>query len=183
MRSLRTCLRLLAKASIPVPQVRNPNFTTQRCIHRCAPPIPSTWLPRFSSCNRLTPVPNRRNSTASPPVDPQRAPPPNPPTRAEQELAYKLTFTCKPCRHRSAHRISKQGYHKGSVLITCPGCKNRHIISDHLKVRHSLSLPSVWECRQSSFIVDKGASRGTRSDEMNIDFRGSVDDYRGHDAG
>jgi hypothetical protein len=45
-----------------------------------------------------------------------------------------MTFTCKPCNTRSSHRISKQGYHFGSVLITCPECKNRHIISDHLGV-------------------------------------------------
>lgn len=48
--------------------------------------------------------------------------------------AYDLTFTCKECSDRSTHRVSKQGYHKGTVLITCPGCKSRHLISDHLKV-------------------------------------------------
>ena len=52
----------------------------------------------------------------------------------EIEPAYELTFTCKPCKHRSTHRVTKQGYHKGSVLITCPECSNRHIMSDHLKV-------------------------------------------------
>lgn len=49
--------------------------------------------------------------------------------------AYEMTFTCRPCRTRSTHKISKQGYHHGTVLITCPNCKNRHVISDHLKVR------------------------------------------------
>lgn len=48
--------------------------------------------------------------------------------------SYQLTFTCKPCEERSTHEVSKQGYHNGTVLITCPGCKNRHVISDHLKV-------------------------------------------------
>src|SRR5205085_9334289 len=48
--------------------------------------------------------------------------------------AYQLTFTCKPCKHRSAHHISKQGYHRGTVLIQCPSCKNRHVVSDHLKI-------------------------------------------------
>jgi protein import protein ZIM17 len=47
---------------------------------------------------------------------------------------YEMTFTCKPCSTRSTHRVSKQGYHYGSVLITCPECRNRHVISDHLNV-------------------------------------------------
>lgn len=51
-----------------------------------------------------------------------------------EKQAYEMTFTCKPCSTRSTHRVSKQGYHFGSVLITCPECKNRHIISDHLGV-------------------------------------------------
>ena len=53
---------------------------------------------------------------------------------SEKPPAYELTFTCKPCKHRSTHTFSKQGYHKGTVLITCPECSNRHVISDHLKV-------------------------------------------------
>ena len=57
--------------------------------------------------------------------------------RTQTVDAYELTFTCRPCLTRSTHKISKQGYHKGSVLITCPNCKNRHVISDHLKVRLS----------------------------------------------
>jgi mitochondrial protein import protein ZIM17 len=48
--------------------------------------------------------------------------------------SYQLTFTCKPCGHRSSHRVTKQGYHHGTVLIQCPSCKNRHVIADHLKV-------------------------------------------------
>ncbi|MCJ1468846.1 hypothetical protein MMC07_007476, partial [Pseudocyphellaria aurata] len=51
----------------------------------------------------------------------------------KRQPAYKLIFTCKPCGLRSYHHISKQAYHNGTVLITCPDCKNRHVISDHLK--------------------------------------------------
>ncbi|KAL1976242.1 hypothetical protein VTN31DRAFT_2524 [Thermomyces dupontii] len=54
--------------------------------------------------------------------------------RRADEPAYKITFTCKPCGHRSSHYMSKHGYHKGTVLIACPSCKNRHIISDHLGI-------------------------------------------------
>lgn len=54
--------------------------------------------------------------------------------------AYEMTFTCKKCETRSTHRVSKQGYHNGTVLITCPGCKNKHLISDHLKVCWNTSV-------------------------------------------
>ncbi|KAE8353598.1 DNL zinc finger-domain-containing protein [Aspergillus coremiiformis] len=54
--------------------------------------------------------------------------------RREQEPAYEITFTCRPCGERSSHRLSKQGYHRGTVVIRCPSCKNRHIISDHLNI-------------------------------------------------
>lgn len=30
--------------------------------------------------------------------------------------------------------MSKHGYHKGTVLIRCPSCENRHVISDHLNI-------------------------------------------------
>ncbi|KAI9754536.1 MAG: hypothetical protein M1815_005568 [Lichina confinis] len=47
---------------------------------------------------------------------------------------YAMVFTCKKCKSRSVRKISKQGYHKGTVLITCPGCNNRHVVADHLKI-------------------------------------------------
>lgn len=48
--------------------------------------------------------------------------------------SYHLSFTCKKCDTRSGHVVSKQAYHNGTVLIQCPGCNNRHLIADHLKV-------------------------------------------------
>ncbi|ODV60040.1 Zim17p, partial [Ascoidea rubescens DSM 1968] len=49
-----------------------------------------------------------------------------------QELM--IAFTCKKCNTRSSHVMSKQAYTKGTVLIECPGCNNRHLIADHLKI-------------------------------------------------
>lgn len=71
------------------------------------PPLPSSALPQTSSAASSEPI---------------------------KRPSYQLTFTCKPCLERSTHDISKQGYHNGTVLITCPKCKNKHVISDHLKV-------------------------------------------------
>lgn len=55
--------------------------------------------------------------------------------RKAQQPSYEMTFTCKKCLHRSSHRITKQAYHFGTVLVNCPGCKGRHLIADHMKVR------------------------------------------------
>ncbi|KAH9845831.1 DNL zinc finger protein [Teratosphaeria destructans] len=91
----------------------------------------------------------RRESTATPPTStaqPSPKPltdnagdtPPQTPeeiaARKAQEPAYEMTFTCRKCLSRSSHRITKQAYHFGTTLVTCPGCKNRHLISDHLKI-------------------------------------------------
>lgn len=74
----------------------------------------------------------RCESTARPLTDrPDQLPKVEP---REEVPSYEMTFTCKACSTRSSHRMSKQGYHHGTILITCPGCKNRHLIADHLKV-------------------------------------------------
>ncbi|GMF04924.1 unnamed protein product [Ambrosiozyma monospora] len=51
-----------------------------------------------------------------------------------------LAFTCSRCETRSSHAISKQAYTGGTVLVQCPGCKNRHLIADHLKIFESKSI-------------------------------------------
>lgn len=83
-----------------------------------------------------------------------------PSTPAQKPSAYELTFTCKPCLHRSTHKISTQGYHHGSVLITCPDCKARHVISDHLKIFAEKSFTIEDLMRQKGHIVRRGSLEG-----------------------
>jgi hypothetical protein len=72
----------------------------------------------------------------APPAAPAAAaaPPPDLPgtTQADADGFYVLMFTCTKCDTRTARRISKHGYHHGSVLVRCPGCLGLHLIADHL---------------------------------------------------
>ncbi|KAL1960082.1 hypothetical protein VTO42DRAFT_254 [Malbranchea cinnamomea] len=80
--------------------------------------------------------------------------------RRDEEPAYLIYFTCKPCGHRSAHRITKHGYHKGTVLIACPNCRNRHVISDHLKIFGDKPVTLEEILAQKGQKVTKGAVQG-----------------------
>ncbi|KAJ5653722.1 hypothetical protein N7490_000725 [Penicillium lividum] len=77
--------------------------------------------------------------------------------RRSKEEAYMITFTCKPCGERSSHRMSKQGYHRGTVLIQCPSCKERHIMSDHLGIFYDtkVTLESIMQEKGESIMHGK----------------------------
>lgn len=80
--------------------------------------------------------------------------------------SYYLQFTCRPCGERSSHNISKQGYHHGSVLVTCPECKNRHVISDHLNIFGDRKVTIEQLVQEQGGIVRKG----TLDDDGDIEF-------------
>ena len=96
------------------------------------------------------------------------------PASPKQDLppAYQITFTCKPCGHRSSHRMTKQAYHHGTVLIKCPSCENRHVIADHLKVflDQATTLEDILKKQTAdgkplSSLIKKG-KLGMRTDSM-----------------
>lgn len=87
-------------------------------------------------------------------------------TNTPKQPTYELTFTCVPCGARSAHNVSKQGYHHGSVLITCPSCRNRHVISDHLNIFGNRSLTVEDLMRERGRLV----KRGTLGEDGDIEF-------------
>lgn len=48
-----------------------------------------------------------------------------------QEPRLSLTFTCTvtDCDERSTHQFTRRAYERGIVLVTCPKCKNRYVVS------------------------------------------------------
>ena len=127
---------------------------------------------------------NTTSSEAHPPPEEVAGTPASPP-RVEGEgsskidvPSYDITFTCKPCFHRAAHRISKQGYHKGTVIITCPKCSARHLISDHLRVR-SVACAALCEAAASKILARARYERDT-DPSLSLDLSRPKRDHRGH---
>ncbi|KAH6691524.1 DNL zinc finger protein [Plectosphaerella plurivora] len=89
-----------------------------------------------------------------------------PKSRVESQPHYRLSFTCAPCSARSTHNISKQGYHHGSVLVTCPSCRNRHVISDHLNIFGDKKVTIEDILREKGQLVKKG----TLGEDGDIEF-------------
>lgn len=77
--------------------------------------------------------------------------------KIESSAYYQLSFTCVPCGHRSHHNVSKQGYHTGSTLITCPECRNRHVISDHLGIFGDKKITVEDILREKGQLVKRGS--------------------------
>lgn len=111
-------LRAITLASAPARSTLAP-ITTIRFAHSIPRPRPVTPREPSRAAAQDGDAPTSESSRPSLPSNP---------------AYYQLSFTCVPCGHRSHHNVSKQGYHKGSTLITCPECRNRHVISDHLGI-------------------------------------------------
>ncbi|TDZ12801.1 Uncharacterized protein C8034_v006565 [Colletotrichum sidae] len=120
------------------------------------PPATGTLAARFAHS-----IPKPK--TPLPKPDPNRSPEQ---IRLESNPHYQLDFTCVPCDTRSRHKVSKQGYHYGSVLITCPSCRNRHVISDHLNIFGDRKVTVEDLMREKGRLVKKG----TLGEDGDIEF-------------
>ena len=180
MSRLPISLRHLALRQANVPKPAFPSRSTSAFIER-APSSRSLSTKSRPLLQRLQ-FDRRRSQLAyvKPSFAPQRrwnsslAVSGSEPATPKQDLApaYQITFTCKPCGHRSSHRMTKQAYHHGTVLIKCPSCENRHVIADHLKVflDQATTLEDILKKQTAdgkplSSLIKKG-KLGMRTDSM-----------------
>ena len=75
-----------------------------------------------------------------------------------------IAFTCTKCEFRNGKFMSKLAYTKGVVIITCEGCRNTHLIADHLG----------WFEDTSTTVEDILQAKG----ENIIKVEGKVNDYQ-----
>ncbi|KAF2269150.1 zf-DNL-domain-containing protein [Lojkania enalia] len=170
MRSSAALMRSLARLSVPRAIQASPPKSisaSKRLFHpprTSIRPRPSHVLSRLQSLRAQV----RHKSSSSNAAASAGASTTAPESRLDRDQVpqYEMTFTCKKCSTRSSHRISKQGYHQGTVLITCPGCKNRHLISDHLKIFSDKPVTLEDIMREKGHIV----KRGTLDTEGDIEF-------------
>lgn len=64
--------------------------------------------------------PARRDEPAPPPAAPAGPP----------AAMLAMIFTCGRCNTRAAKTFSRNAYENGVVLVECPGCDARHLVSD-----------------------------------------------------
>jgi len=43
-----------------------------------------------------------------------------------------MMFTCGRCETRAVRGFSRQAYENGVVIVTCPGCLNKHVVADRM---------------------------------------------------
>lgn len=137
---------------------------------------------RFNSSNTGAPGASFKSTAASPEASNPSTPTANDHSKIPPQFQgvphYQLSFTCKPCTERSSHRISKQGFHSGTVLISCPGCKARHLIADHLKIFSDTSKTIEDILREQG---DK-VVRGTVGEEQSKENPGDIEFWRNEPA-
>ncbi|CAL5874964.1 uncharacterized protein PFLUO_LOCUS9267 [Penicillium psychrofluorescens] len=165
MLSMRSLLQAMRPAHTAL--TRNTTRMPSRLTSTQLFASPRSQIPTLYKRNLTPSITLRQNSTTTPSkplTDRPEAQDPegekNNEDRRKEEEAYRIVFTCKPCSHRSSHRMSKQGYHRGTVLIQCPSCESRHVISDHLGIFFDQSTTLEDLLQQRGQVVTRGHTDG-----------------------
>lgn len=138
------------KHTIPRPRFQSSNTTEP------FPKASEQQIPDQAQAEDPKPNPSPTTNQLSSSSSSSKSTPPADQSRVKSQPHYELVFTCKPCGERSRHHISKQGYHHGSILISCPSCRNRHVISDHLRIFGDRAITVEDLMKERGQLVKKG---------------------------
>ncbi|TKA30468.1 hypothetical protein B0A50_02696 [Salinomyces thailandicus] len=147
----RTARGLHGNPSSPAPPTLRKHLCRPSTVLRANQHYKQQLRHESSEPPRSTPAPRPLTDSEPTQADPEEAA-----ARKAQEPAYEMTFTCRKCVERSSHRVTKQAYHFGTTLITCPGCKSRHLISDHLKIFSDKSITLEDILKEKGQYLQKG---------------------------
>ncbi|KAK7687775.1 hypothetical protein QCA50_008994 [Cerrena zonata] len=125
---LKQGLGLFAKSSSRLTQRSTPILSASRSLGVSAPSIGHILSKRVLS----TTSSRRTDNSAKPPSSDSAEPQTKLSFPSEAKLQITFTCTVTDCNTRSSHEFTKRSYTKGIVIVQCPGCKNRHLIADHL---------------------------------------------------
>mmetsp|Transcript_7909 Transcript_7909/g.10224 ORF Transcript_7909/g.10224 Transcript_7909/m.10224 type:complete len:139 (-) Transcript_7909:182-598(-) len=75
-----------------------------------------------------------------------------------------IVFTCDKCSTRSAKQISEQAYHKGVVIVRCPGCQVDHLIADRIGIFED----GAWDIEKALSGTDKTFKRVTDDNVLEL---------------
>jgi hypothetical protein len=71
-----------------------------------------------------------------------------------------VMYTCRVCETRSARRVSRAAYERGSVLLRCPGCRGLHVRADHLGYFDDAAVDAAALLERRGERVRRGALPG-----------------------
>jgi hypothetical protein len=66
-------------------------------------------------------------------------------TIGKVEVKINLMYKCNVCNEHNSHLISRHAYENGVVIVTCAGCKNKHLIADNLNWFEDIKEKNVEE--------------------------------------
>lgn len=89
-----------------------------------------------------------------------------------------LVFTCKVCGTRAAKQFTENAYRSGVVIITCPGCQNKHLIADNLGFFEDDPDGGGWNIEKALARMGLDVNVVTNENVMEV----SVEEWIGQDA-
>ncbi|KAI0642416.1 DNL zinc finger-domain-containing protein [Trametes meyenii] len=137
MFSIRHAITFLRRPVVPAARsftrTRAPFVRAPRAFPFLAPTRTFSFLPARAQDASSSTIPHINHPSESS-GESQSSEPQQHLTFKPPEPKLSLTFTCtvEACHTRSTHQFTRRSYEKGIVIVQCPGCKNRHLIADHL---------------------------------------------------